>query len=154
MKKLHGRKRSEKYSARKYLDVIQERYQIYAMRAKLGVDGELFLQSKDFYELNGRVFQPYGEGREVYYAYARPREERKWGETQSQYDMLSKAFVIKECTMGNDPQEILTEQINMELRQPVETPQWLTMHYLEKDLNMGILVGYYKSEQRSTMDYG
>lgn len=35
------------------------------MRAKLGVDGELYMQ-KHFYELNGRVFKPYGEDREVY----------------------------------------------------------------------------------------
>ncbi len=140
------KKKVRKIFRKEIRSVIQERYQIYAMRAKLGVDGELFLQ-QHFYELNGRVFQPYGEGREVYYAYARPKEEHKWVETQSQYDMLSKAFVIKECIMGNDPQEILTEQIKKELLQPVETPQWLTMHYLEKDPNMGILVGYYKSEK-------
>lgn len=126
--------------------VIQERYQIYAMRAKLGIDGKLFLQ-QHFYELNGRVFQPYGEGRELYYAYARPKEKHKWMETQSLYDMLSKAFVIKECTMGNDPEEVLVEPIRIELQQPVETPRWLTMHYLEKDPDMGILVGYYKSEK-------
>lgn len=41
-------------------EVIQSEYKIYAMRARLGVDGVLYLQ-QHFYELNGRVFQPYGE---------------------------------------------------------------------------------------------
>ena len=44
-------------------EVIQNEYNIYAMRARLGVDGELYLQ-QHFYELNGRVFQPYGKARE------------------------------------------------------------------------------------------
>lgn len=60
-------------------EVIQSEYKIYAMRARLGVDGVLYFQ-QHFYELNGRVFQPYGENREMYFAYARPK--RKLAETK------------------------------------------------------------------------
>ena len=127
-------------------DVIQNEYQIYAMRAKLGVDGGLYLQ-QNFYELNGRVFQPYGEGREMYFAYARPKEHTKWEETQRQYDILSKAFVIEECDMGNDPKAVLGQKVEAEMQQSIEPSQWLTMHYLERDASMGVLVGYYKSEE-------
>lgn len=127
-------------------DVIQNEYQIYAMRAKLGVDGSLYLQ-QHFYELNGRVFQPYGEERQMFFAYARPKEKEKWVATQSQFDMLSQAFVIDKCDMGKDPQKVLASQIETEMHQPIETSKWLTMHYLEKDPSMGILVGYYRSEQ-------
>lgn len=127
-------------------DVIQKEYQIYAMRAKLGVDGNLYLQ-QHFYELHGRVFQPYGEEREMYFAYARPKDEAKWIDTQRQYDLLSKAFVIDKCDMGNDPKEVLSQKIEAEMQQPVENPRWLTMHYLERDPSMGVLVGYYKSEE-------
>ena len=126
--------------------VIQNEYQIYAMRAKLGVDGNLFLQ-QHFYELNGRVFQPYGENREMYFAYARPKQGQKWADTQAQFDMLSKAFIIDKCDMGNDPKAVLTPKIEAEMQQPIETPKWLTMHYLEKDPSMGVLIGYYKSEE-------
>ena len=126
-------------------EVIQKEYQIYVMRAKLGVDGGLYLQ-QHFYELNGRVFQPYGEGREMYFAYARPKEEAKWADTQRQYDMLTKAFVIEKCDMGNDPKKVLSQKMEAELQHPLETPKWLTMHYLERDPSMGVLVGYYKSE--------
>lgn len=129
-------------------EVIQAKYQIYAMRAKLGVDGELYMQ-KHFYELNGRVFKPYGEGRDVYFAYARPLEKRKWEETEHQFQELKKDFIIKECNMGKDPKVVLKPSMDKELNQPVQlvSPSWLTMHFLERDLQQGVLVGYYKSEK-------
>jgi hypothetical protein len=114
------------------------------MRARLGVDGSLYLR-QHFYELNGRVFQPYGEGREMYFAYA--RSISKWEQTQSQYDELEKAFVIKECGMGKDPQVVLMPTLEKEMLKPVETPKWLTMHYLERDPSRGVMVGYYKNDE-------
>lgn len=124
--------------------VIQNEFKIYAMRARLGVDGALYLQ-QHFYELNGRVFQPYGDGREMYFAYARSRKNLQ--ETQSQYNDLNKYFVIAECGMGKDPQEELKLKIDAEMSQTVISPQWLTLHYLEKNPNSGILLGYYRSEE-------
>lgn len=70
-------------------EVIQSEYKIYAMRARLGVDGVLYLQ-QHFYELNGRVFQPYGENREMYFAYARP--QKRLAETAKQFEELNKVF--------------------------------------------------------------
>ena len=125
-------------------EVIQKEYCIYAMRAKLGIDGELYMQ-KHFYELNGRVFKPYGEDREVYFAYARPYA--KWKETEEQFNELKADFIIEECNMGKDPQKVLQPSVEKELKQPMVSPQWLTVHYLERDLSRGILVGYYKSER-------
>lgn len=125
--------------------VIQKEFQIYAMRARLGVDGALYLQ-QHFYELNGRVFQPYGEDRAMYYAYARP--QKKLVETQGQYEELKKYFVIEECVMGKDPHEVLKADIEQELQQPIVSSQWLTMHYLERYQNEGVLVGYYKSKEQ------
>lgn len=124
-------------------EVIQDRYKIYAMRARLGVDGELYLQ-QHFYELNGRVFQPYGENRTVYFAYARPTE--KMEETKPQFEELKKHFVIEECGMGKDPQEILKDSIEHDLQKPIVTSQWLTLHYLERYGDRGILLGYYRDE--------
>lgn len=34
------------------------------------------------------------------------------------------------------------------MEQSLDSPQWLTVHYLERDLSRGILVGYYKSEEQ------
>ena len=124
--------------------VIQERYKIYAMRSRLGVDGELYMQ-QHFYELNGRVFQPYGDERTIYFAYARPIA--KMQDTQAQYDELEKYFVIRECDMGKDPQAILKNDIEQELQKPITTSLWLTLHYLERYSDKGILVGYYKSKE-------
>ena len=124
--------------------VIQNEFKIYAMRARLGVDGALYLQ-QHFYELNGRVFQPYGEERTTYFAYARPTKRMQ--ETQAQYNELKKHFVIEECDMGKDPQEALKDDINQELEKPVESSQWLTIHYLERYLERGVLIGYYKDKK-------
>lgn len=126
-------------------EVIQSEYKIYAMRAKLGVDGVLYLQ-QHFYDLNGRVFQPYGENREIYFAYARPK--RKLAETEKQFEELNKVFFIEECNMGKDPKTVLQAAIDKGLQQPVQTSPWLTLHYLERDLTRGILVGYYKSKEQ------
>ena len=124
--------------------VIQKEFKIYAMRARLGVDGAQYLR-QHFYELNGRVFQPYGEDRSVFFAYARPAKDLE--KTKGQYEELSKYFVIQPCNMGQDPLNVLKSDIEKELSQPVVTPQWLTMHYLERDLNRGILIGYYKNKE-------
>ncbi|MCR4620370.1 MAG: restriction endonuclease [Paludibacteraceae bacterium] len=124
--------------------VIEKEFDIYAMRARLGVDGALYLQ-QHFYDLNGRVFQPYGEGREMYFAYARP--SKKEAETQAQYDELKKYFIIEKCNMGCDPQEALKTKIESEMSNSPVSPQWLTLHYLERNPEAGILVGYYRSEE-------
>lgn len=124
--------------------VIQKEFMIYAMRARLGVDGALYLQ-QHFYDLNGRVFQPYGEQRMTYFAYARPAKYLE--KTQAQYDELSRYFVIEKCGMGQDPQDVLKPAIEQELQQPVAHSQWLTLHYLERYADKGILVGYYKDEE-------
>lgn len=123
--------------------VIQNEYQIYAMRSKLGVDGGLYLQHH-FYELNGRVFQPYGNEKLMYYAYARPK--KKMAETEAQYEDLKKYFYIEECNMGKDPEEVLRPTIGQGLQQPLPSLDWLTMHYLERYPERGILVGYYDKE--------
>lgn len=123
--------------------VIQDRFKVYAMRAKLGVDASLYLQ-QHFYELNGRVFQPYGEERKIYFAYARPTTKLK--ETQGQFEELSKHFIIKECRMGKDPQEALKLDFEKELQQPLISPDYLTVHYLEKYTGKGVMIGYYKDE--------
>ena len=124
--------------------VIENEFMIYAMKARLGVDGAQYLR-QHFYELNGRVFQPYGEERSIFFAYARPAKDLE--KTKGQYEELSKYFIIQPCYMGQDPQNVLKTDIEQELKQPVVTPQWLTIHYLERDLNRGVLVGYYKNKE-------
>lgn len=142
--KAHWKKHVRKLFRDEIRAVIQDKFQIYAMRSRQGVDGSLYLQ-QHFYELNGRVFQPYGEDREMFFAYARKRD--KFDETENQYKDLERAFIIKECNMGEDPKEVLKTSIEEELQKPVKTSQWLTMHYLERYPDNGVLVGYYKSEE-------
>jgi hypothetical protein len=125
--------------------VIEKEFVIYAMKARLGVDGVQYVR-QHFYELNGRVFQPYGEERSMFFAFARPAKNLK--KTQGQFEELSKYFVIQPCNMGEDPLSVLKSEIERELLQPVISPQWLTVHYLERDLERGVLVGYYKNKEQ------
>lgn len=142
-------------------EVVQREFEIYAMRARVGVDGEVYVQ-RHFYELNGRVFQPYGEERKMYFAYARP--VRKRDETEEQLEELRRSFVIAKCSMGADPERVLEGEWKRELERPVSAPQWLTLHYLERYRDEGMLVGYYRGEDhlrwimggndRGTLVYG
>ena len=142
--KSHWKQHVRKIFRDEIRSVIENEFIIYAMKARLGFDGAQYLR-QHFYELNGRVFQPYGEERSMFFAYARPT--RNMAETQGQYDELSKYFVIQPCNMGQDPLNVLKSDIEQELEQPISTPQWLTIHYLERDLNRGILIGYYKNKE-------
>ena len=72
---------------------------------------------KHFYELNGRVFKPYGEDRGVYFAYARPLD--KWKETEGQFNELKEDFIIDECNMGKDPEKVLGPALEHELELPL-----------------------------------
>ena len=147
--KVDEKSRWKEYVRKKFRNeirsVIQNEYTIYAMRARLGVDGALYMQ-QHFYELNGRVFQPYGEERVTYFAYARPTKNLE--RTRAQYDELSRYFVIEKCGMGQDPQDVLNYAIQQEWQKPVNTPsKWLTLHYLERYAGQGIMVGYYRDEE-------
>lgn len=124
--------------------VIQEKYTIYAMRAKIGVDGADYLK-KHFYDLNGRIFQPYGEDRKIYFAYARPNDS--FEKTEGQYNELSDYFLIDKCSMGQDPEKVLQPKIEEELQKPIASPKWLTLHYLERYAGQSVLVGYYKNKE-------
>lgn len=124
--------------------VIQEKFTIYAMRAKIGVNGADYLK-KHFYDLNGRVFQPYGEDRKIYFAYARPNDG--FEKTEGQYNELSDYFLIEKCSMGKDPEKVLKVKIEKELQKPIVSPKWLTLHYLERYPDNSVLVGYYKNKE-------
>lgn len=124
-------------------EVIRKEFTIYAMKARLGVDGAQYFK-QHFYELNGRVFQPYGEERSMFFAYARPTQ--KMDETKAQYEELKKYFIIQPCDMGKDPLHELQGDMDYELQHPNSAPLWLPIHYLERDKDRGVLLGYYKNE--------
>ena len=80
----------------------------------------------------------------MYFAYA--RSTKNWEKTQAQYDELSQYFIIEKCDMGQDPKDILKNSIDKELQKTSISSQWLTLHYLERYTNKGILFGYYKND--------
>lgn len=123
--------------------VVENNYDIYAMRARLGVDGDLYIRDH-FYELNGHVFQPYGPNREAYYALALSKQNL--AQSARLRASLEQFFLVEKCNLGNDPTVILSEQEQIEFSQPLVTPQWLSYHYLQRTPDAGVLFGYYRDE--------
>lgn len=124
--------------------VIEQKYDIFAMRSRLGVDGDLYIRDH-FYELNGHVFQPYGPGRDAYYALALSKESPE--RSKQLKDSLESYFMIEPCHLGLDPSEALSlKEIREFSKEPV-SPQWLSFHYLQKTPAAGVLFGYYKDEE-------
>ncbi len=149
--KLAWRKDVRKLFREEIRDVIQRDFSIYAMRARLGVDAEFYLK-QNFYQLNGRVFRPYGQDREVYYAFAMPSRMEGTEAGLRKLCELRKYFHVEHCNMGNDPQEVLQTQVSQEMQAPqVAALQWLTFHYLERYVDAehnGVLLGYYKNDEQ------
>lgn len=149
--KLAWRKDVRKLFREEIRDVIQRDFSIYAMRARLGIDAEFYLK-QNFYQLNGRMFRPYGQEREVYYAFAMPNSMEGTEVGQHQLEELRKYFHIEKCNMGSDPHDVLQSQILQEMQTPqIATQQWLTFHYLERYVNTeqnGVLLGYYKNDEQ------
>ena len=146
--KAHWKQDVRKIFREEIRGVIDGKFQIYAMRARQGINGPLYIRHH-FYELNGRVFKPYGKDRQMYFAYARPKEHLE--ETKEQYEELGKYFLIKECKMGKDPEETLKKEIEEECRETVIPQKMLTLHYVENYPNEVFLVGGFREEQKEWM---
>lgn len=123
--------------------IVQDKFDIYAMRARLGIDGDLYIRDH-FYELNGHVFQPYGPDNEVYYALALDKNNPQ--QAASIKNTLNHYFILDKCNMGENPADKLHDLEQQELSRPLAPSQWLTFHYLQRTPQATILFGYYKDD--------
>lgn len=122
--------------------VIEQKFDIFAMRSRLGVDGNLYIRDH-FYELNGHVFQPYGPGYDAFYALALSPEK---SEQSKILKSLENYFIIEPCKMGKDPTDVLHDKVETEFSKALKPSQWLSFHYLQKTPSDGVMFGYYHDE--------
>lgn len=88
----------------KIREVLNAKYNFYAMRAKLGVVTEDFI-NRHFKEINGKIFAPY-EDRGIV-SLALQSDPKFDSENESVYTLLSDAFEIVKCDLGSDPRPLL-----------------------------------------------
>lgn len=125
--------------------MLNSRFDFYAVAAKEGVSGVEYIQDH-FQQLLGKIFTPYDDrGTQRYYSLALDNGEQFAGENATILSQLKDSFYVVPCKLGDDPKTLLPEVAP--LAEGIQVPSsFLTMHYLERYLDKTILVGCYHDE--------
>lgn len=125
--------------------MLNSKFDFYAVTAKEGVSGVEYIQDH-FQQLLGKIFTPYDDrGTQRYYSLALDNGEQFAGENATILSQLKDSFYLVPCKLGDDPKTLLPEVAP--LAEGIQVPSsFLTMHYLERYLDKTILVGCYHDE--------
>lgn len=125
--------------------MLNSKFDFYAVTAKEGVSGVEYIQDH-FQQLLGKIFTPYDDrGTQRYYSLALDNGEQFAGENATILSQLKDSFYVVPCKLGDDPKTLLPEVTP--LAEGIQVPSsFLTMHYLERYLDKTILVGCYHDE--------
>lgn len=125
--------------------MLNSKFDFYAVTAKEGVSGVEYIQDH-FQQLLGKIFTPYDDrGTQRYYSLALDNGEQFAGENATILSQLKDSFYVVPCKIGDDPKTLLPEVAP--LAEGIQVPSsFLTMHYLERYLDKTILVGCYHDE--------
>lgn len=125
--------------------MLNSKFDFYAVTAKEGVSGVEYIQDH-FQQLLGKIFTPYDDrGTQRYYSLALDNGEQFAGENATILSQLKDSFYVVPCKLGDDPKTLLPEVAP--LAEGIQGPSsFLTMHYLERYLDKTILVGCYHDE--------
>lgn len=131
---------------------LQADFKFYVMEAKPGVDAKQYFKTH-FQDILGKTYTPYADNN--IYSLALDNKDPE-GNNEALLSELRKSFVVEPCNLGDKPEEILQPKMEIERSKPTLTPQWLTTHYLERDLSRGVLVGYCRTKEQMAwmMDAG
>lgn len=126
-------------------DMLEKRYNFYAITAKEGVSAVSYMESH-FQQIIGKVFTPYADrGLQKYYSVALDNREEFKEENDALLSQLRNSFYVEQCSkMDDDPKSLLPD---VEPMAPYAVPgKFLTYHYLENNLDKDILVGCYHNQ--------
>ena len=124
-------------------DWLQADFKFYAMEAKPGVDAKQYFKTH-FQDILGKTYTPYADNN--IYSLALDNKDPE-GNNEALLTELRKSFVVEPCNLGDKPEDILQPIMEAERIKPIPTPQWLTTHYLERDLSRRVLVGYCRTKE-------
>lgn len=129
-------------------DVLQDKYDFYALRSKGNhLMGEEFIKDH-FKELQGKLYRPYGD--ENLYALALEKREGSDTSKSETYSLLNDIFLIEKVDLGFNPQERLqkrAEEFQSEHPYPVVEQELLPQYPLERYRENYIVVGSYHNEE-------
>lgn len=125
--------------------MLEEKFDFYAFTPKEGVSAIGYIQDH-FQQLLGKVFTPYEDrGTQKYYSLALDNRPEYTDDNAAIVEQLKSSFYIEPCKIGQDP-KILLPEVAPITKGMAATPDFLTMHYLEKYLDKNILIGCYHDE--------
>lgn len=120
--------------------MLQERYQFYAMKSHPDEDGKRYIKTH-FQDVLGKMYTPYENT--DYYSLALDKKDEVNNATL--LDELRKHFYVVECSLGDNPQEVISQAI-------IETPALIKEKPAEKNILTG-LVRRTDSNYKKFMDH-
>ena len=121
--------------------MLERQYQFYVMVAHTDIIGDQFLR-ENFQMVLGKVFTPYAD--KDYYSLALDKAVKYKEENDSLLTILGQNVDIRECHLGDKPEDILEKPLRASYASP--DPRYLTFHWLEKYPETNIVVGCYKDQ--------
>lgn len=126
--------------------MLEENYNFFVMTPKNGVNASSYIE-EHFQQLLGKVFTPYENyGTQRYYSLALSNKEMFEDENEAIVSQLKTSFHVRECTIGDDPRIVLSDIMEDPVVTIPSTPDFLTLHYLEKYQEQSVVVGCYHNE--------
>lgn len=107
--------------------MLQTNYQFYAMRALPNEDGKHYIKTH-FQEVLGKMYTPYADTN--YYSLALDKQDEE--NNEKLLEELRKHFYVVDCTLGENPQEVIERAI-------VETPALIKEKPEEKNILTGLV---------------
>ena len=107
--------------------MLQANYQFYAMRALPNEDGKHYIKTH-FQEVLGKMYTPYADTN--YYSLALDKQDEE--NNEKLLEELRKHFYVVDCTLGENPREVIERAI-------VETPALIKEKPEEKNILTGLV---------------
>lgn len=126
--------------------MLEEHYEFFVMTPHAGVNAASYIE-EHFQQLLGKVFTPYeNNGTQRYYSLALSNNEVFKDENEAIVSQLRTSFHVQKCTLGDDPRVLLADVHEESTVAIPPTPDFLTLHYLEKYREQNMVVGCYHDE--------
>ena len=133
---------------REIRNVLQEKFDFFALMSKGNVlAGEQFIKDH-FKELQGKLYRPYGDRN--LYAMALEKHDGVDSKDSDTYRLLSEFFEIKSVTLGENPKEPLKLQVEKYQATHPYSPvpeDWLPDYHVERYMDDYFVVGLYHDQE-------
>lgn len=124
---------------------LNNKYQFYAVAPHPGTSAVQYIEDH-FQQVLGKIYNPYQEQEtQRYFSLALDRSEKFKEENDVLLGQLEQAFYVKECKIGDKPEEVL-KNVQLGNVLPAAPANFLTLHYLERYQDSYILVGCYHDQ--------